>query len=146
MAHNIESNPDINKLKPYLALAKEYEGFFPVSTFYLKQYSVNKLMDIYKKLKSEGTDDSTIKQTLNAWIGEIEQMKQKYGSLLLDKQENLKEIESFTLNVFLKADDEERENTFTIETMKAFQACSKLFEMLNYLGVPNEEYVQKSTI
>ena len=101
-------------------------------------------MDLYKKHKSEGKDDPALKQTLNAWIGEIEQMKQKYGNSLLDKAENLKEIESFTLNVFIKADDDEREGRFTMETGRAFQACAKLFEVLNYLGVPSEESAQKS--
>jgi len=141
---SLESNPEIAKLKPFLALAKEYEGFFPVCTFYLKQFCSNKLMDLYKKHKSEGKDDPALKQTLNAWIGEIEQMKQKYGNSLLDKAENLKEIESFTLNVFIKADDDEREGRFTMETGRAFQACAKLFEVLNYLGVPSEESAQKS--
>ena len=145
MAHTLESNPEINKLKPYLALAKEYEPFFPISTYYLKEYAVNKLMALYKKLKSEGNDDTILKQTLNVWIGEIEQMKQKYGDLLQNKNENLKEIENFTMNVFLKADNDERANNFTIETMKAFQATSKLFEVLNFLGEPSEDFAQKSS-
>lgn len=139
-----ENNPEISKLRPYLVLAKEYESFFPVATFYLKQYTVNRLMEIYKQMKSESHEDPIIKQTLNAWISEIEAMKQKYASFLQNKEENLRQIEDFTLNVFIKADDDERANNFTVETCRAFQACAKLFEILNYLGVPNQEFAQKS--
>lgn len=141
-----ENNPEINKIKPFLALAKEYEGFFPVATFYLKQFAVSRLMEIYKKMKSEGHDDPAIKQTLNAWIGEIESMKQKYGASLQNKEENLKQIEDFTLTVFLKADEDERTDNYSVETIRAFQACSKLFEILNYLGVPSEEHAKKSNV
>lgn len=142
---SLESTPEIAKLKPFLALAKEYEGFFPIGALYIKQYASNKLMEVYKKFKSEGNDDPTLKQTLNAWISDIEGMRQKYADQVKTKEENLQEIESFTLNVFLRADDEERENRFTLQTMKAFQACSKLFEVINYLGVPSEDIAQKST-
>lgn len=144
MAQNLETNPEVNKLKPYLILAKEYESFFPICSFYLKQYAANKLMEFYKKIKSEGIDEPSIKQTLNVWLGEIEQIKMKNSISTGSKDQNLKQIEDFTINVFLKADDDERENRFTVDTMRAFQATSKLFEMLNYLGLPSEEFAQKS--
>ena len=50
------------------------------------------------------------------------------------------------MNVFLKADDDEKANNFTIETIKAFQANSKLFEFLNFLREPSEDLAQKNTL
>lgn len=143
---SLESHPEIAKLRPFLVLAREYESFFPICSFYLKQFCSNRLMELYKSFKAEGKDDPIIKKTLNEWIGDIEQAKQKYGNLLVNKEENLKEIESFTLNVFIKADDDYRGNTFSNETVKALNACAKLFEVLNYLGVPSEDFAQKSLI
>lgn len=40
----------------------------------------------------------------------------------------------YTLKLFLKSDNEERDDTFTIDTVKNFKICASLLEALAVFG------------
>lgn len=132
----------MQKLKPFFIFSKEFE-FDPIAAFYLKQYAVNKGMEIYKKLKSEGNDDQNIKENMNIWISDLEKLKGMHPDKFTNKEENLDHVEEITNGIFFKADNDEREGNFSKDTIKGFQATARFFEVLEYFGSGNEDYAKK---
>ncbi len=141
---NLEGE-EFKKLKPFFSLSKDFE-FDPIACFYLKHYAVNKGMDIFKKLKSEGREDESMKLTINNWISELEQYKNANAQHFIDKEQNLIHLEEITNLFFEKADNDLMTENYDRNTITGFQACAKFFEILDYLGRGSEELVKKSNI
>lgn len=139
---NLEGD-EFKKLKPFFALSKEFE-FDPVICFYLKQYAISKGLEIFKKMKTEGREDDSMKQTINNWISELETYKKSNAQVFEDKEKSLDHLEEATNIFFNNSDEELRSETYGKNTILGFQSCAKFFEILDYLGRGSEDNMKKS--
>ncbi|KAF0891861.1 hypothetical protein E2562_011260 [Oryza meyeriana var. granulata] len=126
-------------LLPYLQRADELQKHEPLVAYYCRLYAMEKGMRISPKERTK-TTSSLLASLMN-------QLEKDKKSLTLGSDDHL-HVEGFALNVFAKADKQDRAGRADINTAKTFYAASIFFEILNQFGVlqPDLEQKQKYAI
>ncbi|KAK3030007.1 hypothetical protein RJ639_038106 [Escallonia herrerae] len=122
-------NEPAKLLLPYLQRADELQKHEPLVAYYCRLYAMERGLKIPQ---SERTN------TTNALlISLMKQLEKDKKSLKLGPDDNL-HLEGFALNVFAKADKQDRAgraDLYDMSTAKTFYAASIFFEILNQFGV-----------
>ena len=126
--------PEIQPIKPFLIHSKELETVHPVLSFYLKSYAVDRIHQVFKKLKGEGKNVDSILQWLQTLISELETTKQRLGAKVADKETNKREITDFIMQLFYKSDEDERNGVVSKPLAQNFQVCCRFLESLSIFG------------
>ncbi|XP_054799615.1 protein HOMOLOG OF MAMMALIAN LYST-INTERACTING PROTEIN 5 [Prosopis cineraria] len=128
-----ESEP-AKLLLPYLQRADELQKHDPLVAYYCRLYAMERGMKIPQ---SERT------KTTNALlISLMNQLEKDKKSIKLGPEDNL-HLEGFALNVFAKADKQDRAGRSDLNTAKTFYAASIFFEILNQFGPLQPDLEQK---
>ncbi|XP_066376428.1 protein HOMOLOG OF MAMMALIAN LYST-INTERACTING PROTEIN 5-like [Miscanthus floridulus] len=133
-----ESEP-AKGLLPYLQRADELQNHEPLVAYYCRLYAMEKGLRIPQKERTKTTN--------SILISLMNQLEKDKKSLTLGPDDNL-HLEGFALNVFAKADKQDRAGRADINTAKTFYAASIFFEILNQFGElqPDVEQKQKYAI
>ncbi|XP_050219252.1 protein HOMOLOG OF MAMMALIAN LYST-INTERACTING PROTEIN 5 [Mercurialis annua] len=132
-------NEPAKLLLPYLQRADELQKHEHLVAYYCRLYAMEKGLRIPQ---SERT------KTTNALlISLMNQLEKDKKSLNLGPENNL-HVEGFALNVFGKADKQDRAGRADLNTAKTFYAASIFFEILNQFGplLPDLEQKQKYAV
>ncbi|KAK3132283.1 hypothetical protein QOZ80_6AG0518890 [Eleusine coracana subsp. coracana] len=121
-------------LLPYLQRADELQKHEPLVAYYCRLYAMEKGLRIPQKERTKTTN--------SILISLINQLEKDKKSLTLGPDDNL-HVEGFALNVFAKADKQDRAGRADINTAKTFYAASIFFEILNQFGELQPEIEQK---
>ncbi|KAK9673843.1 hypothetical protein RND81_12G193300 [Saponaria officinalis] len=123
-------------LLPYLQRADELFKHEPLVAYYCRLYAMEKGLKIPQ---SERTDT-----TNKILVSLIKQLEKDKKSLNLSPDDHL-HVEGFALNVFAKADKQDRAGRADLNTAKTFYAASIFFEILHQFGelAPGIEQKQK---
>ncbi|XP_048129893.1 protein HOMOLOG OF MAMMALIAN LYST-INTERACTING PROTEIN 5 isoform X2 [Rhodamnia argentea] len=133
MASEHEHEP-AKVLLPYLQRADELQKHEPVVAYYCRLYAMDRGLRIPQ---SERT------KTTNALLSSlIKQLEKDKKSLTLGPEDNLY-LEGFALNVFGKADKQDRAGRADLNTAKTFYAASIFFEILSQFGPLQPDLEQK---
>ncbi|XP_006656017.1 protein HOMOLOG OF MAMMALIAN LYST-INTERACTING PROTEIN 5 [Oryza brachyantha] len=126
-------------LLPYLQRADELQKHEPLVAYYCRLYAMEKGMRIPQKERTKTTN--------SLLISLMNQLEKDKKSLTLGSEDHL-HVEGFALNVFAKADKQDRAGRADINTAKTFYAASIFFEILNQFGElqPDLEQKQKYAI
>ncbi|KAI5674751.1 hypothetical protein M9H77_15115 [Catharanthus roseus] len=128
-----ESEP-AKLLLPYLQRADELQKHDPLVAYYCRLYAMERGLKIPQ---SERT-----KTTSSLLVSLMKQLEKDKKSLKLGPDDNL-HLEGFALNVFAKADKQDRAGRADLNTAKTFYAASIFFEILNQFGELQPELEQK---
>lgn len=126
-------------LLPYLQRADELQKHEPLVAYYCRLYAMEKGLRVPQKERTKTTN--------SILISLMNQLEKDKKSLTLGPDDNL-HLEGFALNVFAKADKQDRAGRADINTAKTFYAASIFFEILNQFGElqPDIEQKQKYAI
>ncbi|CAN6201697.1 unnamed protein product [Urochloa humidicola] len=126
-------------LLPYLQRADELQKHEPLVAYYCRLYAMEKGLRIPQKERTKTTN--------SILISLMNQLEKDKKTLTLGPDDNL-HLEGFALNVFAKADKQDRAGRADINTAKTFYAASIFFEILNQFGElqPDIEQKQKYAI
>ncbi|KAJ1259133.1 hypothetical protein BS78_10G130400 [Paspalum vaginatum] len=126
-------------LLPYLQRADELQKHEPLVAYYCRLFAMEKGLRIPQKERTKTTN--------SILISLMNQLEKDKRSLTLGPDDNL-HLEGFALNVFAKADKQDRAGRADINTAKTFYAASIFFEILNQFGElqPDIEQKQKYAI
>ncbi|XP_021838133.1 protein HOMOLOG OF MAMMALIAN LYST-INTERACTING PROTEIN 5 [Spinacia oleracea] len=129
-------NEPAKQLLPYLQRADELQKHEPLVAYYCRLYAMERGLNIPQ---SERT-----KTTSSLLVSLMKQLEKDKKSLKLAPDDHL-HLEGFALNVFAKADKQDRAGRADINTAKTFYAASIFFEILNQFGeiAPDLEQKQK---
>ncbi|CAK9165488.1 unnamed protein product [Ilex paraguariensis] len=129
-------NEPAKLLLPYLQRADELQKHEPLVAYYCRVYAMERGLKIPQ---SERT-----KTTNSLLISLMNQLEKDKKSLKLGPDDHF-HLEGFGLNVFAKADKQDRAGRADLNTAKTFYAASIFFEILNQFGVlqPDLEEKQK---
>ncbi|GAB2277750.1 hypothetical protein Dimus_012453 [Dionaea muscipula] len=132
-------NEPAKQLLPYLQRADELQKHEPLVAYYCRLYAMERGLKIPQ---SERT-----KTTNSILISLIKQLEKDKKSLKLGPDDHL-HLEGFALNVFEKADKQDRAGRADLNTAKTFYAASIFFEILNQFGElpPDLEQKQKYAV
>ncbi|GLT57532.1 hypothetical protein SLA2020_304980 [Shorea laevis] len=121
-------------LLPYLQRADELQKHELLVAYYCRLYAMERGLKIPN---SERT------KTTNALLVSLmNQLEKDKKSLKLGPEDNL-HLEGFALNVFAKADKQDRAGKADLNTAKTFYAASIFFEILNQFGPIQPDLEQK---
>ncbi|KAF8017423.1 hypothetical protein BT93_H2560 [Corymbia citriodora subsp. variegata] len=121
-------------LLPYLQRADELQKHEPVVAYYCRLYAMDRGLRIPQSERTKTTN-----ALLNSLIKQLEKDKK---SLTLGPEDNLY-LEGFALNVFGKADKQDRAGRADLNTAKTFYAASIFFEIVNQFGALQPDLEQK---
>ncbi|KAI4307945.1 hypothetical protein L6164_031069 [Bauhinia variegata] len=121
-------------LLPYLQRADELQKHEPLVAYYCRLYAMERGLKIPQ---SERT-----KTTSALLVSLMNQLEKDKKSIQLGPEDNLY-IEGFALNVFGKADKQDRAGRADLNTAKTFYAASIFFEILNQFGPLQPDLEQK---
>uniref|UniRef100_A0A0D9WPQ2 Vta1/callose synthase N-terminal domain-containing protein n=1 Tax=Leersia perrieri TaxID=77586 RepID=A0A0D9WPQ2_9ORYZ len=126
-------------LLPYLQRADELQKHEPLVAYYCRLYAMEKGLKIPQKERTKTTN--------SLLISIMNQLEKDKKSLTLGPDDYL-HVEGFALNVFAKADKQDRAGRADINTAKTFYAASIFFEILNQFSElqPDIEQKQKYAI
>ncbi|KAJ7963718.1 Protein-like OF MAMMALIAN LYST-INTERACTING PROTEIN 5 [Quillaja saponaria] len=127
-------NEPAKLLLPYLQRADELQKHEPLVAYYCRLYAMERGLKIPQ---SERT-----KTTSSLLVSLIKQLEKDKKSLKLVPEDSLY-LEGFALNVFSKADKQDRAGRADLNTAKTFYAASIFFEILNQFGVLHPDLEQK---
>ncbi|KAK4278426.1 hypothetical protein QN277_016274 [Acacia crassicarpa] len=128
-----ESEP-AKLLLPYLQRADELQKHEPLVAYYCRLYAMERGLKIPQ---SERT------KTTNALLVSLmNQLEKDKKSIKLEPDDSL-HLEGFALNVFAKADKQDRAGRSDLSTAKTFYAASIFFEILNQFGPLQPDLEQK---
>ncbi|XP_068635400.1 protein HOMOLOG OF MAMMALIAN LYST-INTERACTING PROTEIN 5 [Aristolochia californica] len=129
-------NEPAKLLLPYLQRADELQKHELLVAYYCRLYAMERGLKIPSKERTKTTN-----AILVSLINQLEKDKK---SLKLGPEDNLY-LEGFALNVFSKADKQDRAGRADLNTAKTFYAASIFFEILNQFGelAPDLEQKQK---
>ncbi|KAL1814836.1 hypothetical protein ACET3Z_017410 [Daucus carota] len=127
-------NEPAKLLLPYLQRADELQKHDPLVAYYCRLYAME------RGLKIPQTDRT--KTTNSLLVSLIKQLEKDKKSLELTPDDSL-HIEGFALNVFAKADKQDRAGRADKSTAKTFYAASIFFEILNQFGPLQPDLEQK---
>ncbi|XP_057529528.1 protein HOMOLOG OF MAMMALIAN LYST-INTERACTING PROTEIN 5 [Amaranthus tricolor] len=132
-------NEPAKQLLPYLQRADELQKHEPLVAYYCRLYAMERGLKIPQ---SERT-----KTTSSLLVSLMKQLEKDKKSLTLSPDDHL-HLEGFALNVFAKADKQDRAGRADINTAKTFYAASIFFEILNQFGelAPDLEQKQKYAV
>ncbi|KAF7831335.1 MAMMALIAN LYST-INTERACTING PROTEIN 5-like protein [Senna tora] len=127
-------NEPAKLLLPYLQRADELQKHEPLVAYYCRLYAMERGLKIPQ---SERT------KTTNALLVSLmNQLEKDKKSIKLGPEDNLY-LEGFALNVFGKADKQDRAGRADLNTAKTFYAASIFFEILNQFGAVQPDLEQK---
>ncbi|XP_022734631.1 protein HOMOLOG OF MAMMALIAN LYST-INTERACTING PROTEIN 5-like [Durio zibethinus] len=127
-------NEPAKLLLPYLQRADELQKHEPLVAYYCRLYAMEKGLRIPN---SERT------KTTNALLVSLmNQLEKDKKSLKLGPEDSL-HLEGFALNVFAKADKQDRAGRADLNTAKTFYAASIFFEIINQFGPLQPDLEQK---
>ncbi|GLU23833.1 hypothetical protein SLE2022_398090 [Rubroshorea leprosula] len=121
-------------LLPYLQRADELQKHEPLVAYYCRLYAMERGLKI-----PNGERTKTTSALLVSLMNQLEKDKK---SLKLGPEDNL-HLEGFALNVFAKADKQDRAGRADLNTAKTFYAASIFFEILNQFGPLQPDLEQK---
>ncbi|KAH6786340.1 hypothetical protein C2S52_005892 [Perilla frutescens var. hirtella] len=118
-------NEPAKLLLPYLQRADELQKHEPLVAYYCRLYAMERGLRIPQSDRTK---------TTNALLVSLmKQLEKDKKSLTLGPDDHL-HVEGFALNVFSKADKQDRAGRADINTAKTFYAASIFFEILNQFG------------
>ncbi|KAK8626424.1 hypothetical protein V6N13_134069 [Hibiscus sabdariffa] len=127
-------NEPAKLLLPYLQRADELQKHEPLVAYYCRLYAMEKGLKIPN---SERT------KTTNALLVSLmNQLEKDKKTVKLGPEDNL-HLEGFALNVFSKADKQDRAGRADLNTAKTFYAASIFFEIINQFGPLQPDLEQK---
>ncbi|KAE9584126.1 putative vacuolar protein sorting-associate protein Vta1/Callose synthase [Lupinus albus] len=130
----VNDNEPAKLLLPYLQRADELQKHEPLVAYYCRLYAMERGLKIPQ---SERT------KTTNALLVSLmKQLEKDKKSTQLGPEDNLY-VEGFALNVFGKADKQDRAGRADLNTAKTFYAASIFFEILNQFGALQPDLEQK---
>lgn len=129
-------NEPAKQLLPYLQRADELQKHEPLVAYYCRLYAMERGLMIPQSNRT--------KTTSSLLVSLMKQLEKDKKSLKLSPDDHL-HLEGFALNVFAKADKQDRAGRADINTAKTFYAASIFFEILNQFGdlAPDLEQKQK---
>ncbi|XP_031286603.1 protein HOMOLOG OF MAMMALIAN LYST-INTERACTING PROTEIN 5 isoform X2 [Pistacia vera] len=125
-------------LLPYLQRADELQKHEPLVAYYCKFLQV----DYMRGKRVEDSSERATNTTNSLLISLMNQLEKDKKSLKLGPEDNLY-LEGFALNVFAKADKQDRAGRADLNTAKTFYAASIFFEIINQFGVLQPDLEQK---
>ncbi|XP_073303642.1 protein HOMOLOG OF MAMMALIAN LYST-INTERACTING PROTEIN 5 [Primulina huaijiensis] len=127
-------NEPAKLLLPYLQRADELQKHEPLVAYYCRLYAMERGLKIPQSGRTK---------TTNALLVSLmKQLEKDKKSLDLGPDDQL-HLEGFGLNVFAKADKQDRANRADLNTAKTFYAASIFFEILNQFGELQPDLEQK---
>ncbi|XP_077227445.1 protein HOMOLOG OF MAMMALIAN LYST-INTERACTING PROTEIN 5-like [Tasmannia lanceolata] len=127
-------NEPAKLLLPYLQRADELQKHEPLVAYYCRLYAMERGLIIPQKERTK-TTNSILVSLMN-------QLEKDKKSLKLGPDDHL-HVEGFALNVFSKADKQDRAGRADLNTAKTFYAASIFSEILNQFGELQPEIEQK---
>ncbi|GFZ04962.1 hydroxyproline-rich glycoprotein family protein [Actinidia rufa] len=127
-------NEPAKLLLPYLQRADELQKHEPLVAYYCRLYAMERGLKIPQ---SERT-----KTTNSLLISLMNQLEKDKKSVKLGPDDHL-HLEGFALNVFAKADKQDRAGRADLNTAKTFYAASIFFEIVNQFGELQPDLEQK---
>ncbi|XP_052178365.1 protein HOMOLOG OF MAMMALIAN LYST-INTERACTING PROTEIN 5 isoform X2 [Diospyros lotus] len=118
-------NEPAKLLLPYLQRADELQKHEPLVAYYCRLYAMERGLNIPQSDRTKTTN-----ALLVSLMNQLEKDKK---SLKLGPDDHL-HLEGFALNVFAKADKQDRAGRADLNTAKTFYAASVFFEILNQFG------------
>ncbi|KAK7276891.1 hypothetical protein RIF29_18037 [Crotalaria pallida] len=127
-------NEPAKLLLPYLQRADELQKHEPLVAYYCRLYAMERGLKIPQNERTK---------TTNALLVSLmKQLEKDKKSIQLGPEDNLY-LEGFALNVFGKADKQDRAGRADLNTAKTFYAASIFFEILNQFGALQPDLEQK---
>ncbi|KAL5804027.1 hypothetical protein ACOSQ3_030827 [Xanthoceras sorbifolium] len=132
-------NEPAKLLLPYLQRADELQKHEPLVAYYCRLYAMERGLRIPQSDRTKTTN--------SLLISLMNQLEKDKKSLKLGPEDSI-HLEGFALNVFEKADKQDRAGRADLNTAKTFYAASIFFEILNQFGVlpPDLEQKQKYAV
>lgn len=127
-------NEPAKLLLPYLQRADELQKHDPLVAYYCRLYAMERGLKIPQTERTKTTN--------SLLISLMKQLEKDKKSLELTPDDGL-HIEGFALNVFAKADKQDRAGRADKSTAKTFYAASIFFEILNQFGPLQPDLEQK---
>ncbi|KAF7815893.1 MAMMALIAN LYST-INTERACTING PROTEIN 5-like protein [Senna tora] len=129
-------NEPAKLLLPYLQRADELQKHEPLVAYYCRLYAMERGLKIPQNERTKTTN--------SLLVSLMKQLEKDKKSIKLTPEDNL-HVEGFALNVFGKADKQDRAGRADLNTAKTFYAASIFFEILNQFGAlqPDLEEKQK---
>ncbi|KAF3790379.1 Protein-like OF MAMMALIAN LYST-INTERACTING PROTEIN 5 [Nymphaea thermarum] len=121
-------------LLPYLQRADELQKHEPLVAYYCRLYAMERGLNIPQKERTKTTN-----ALLVSLMNQLEKDKK---SVTLGPDDHL-HIEGFALNIFTKADKQDRAGRADLNTAKTFYAASIFFEILSQFGALQPDIEQK---
>ncbi|GAA0138736.1 membrane traffic protein [Lithospermum erythrorhizon] len=122
------------QILPYLQRADELQKHEPLVAYYCRLYAMERGLKIPAKERT--------KTTSALLISLMKQLEKDKKSIKLGPEDNLY-LEGFALNVFSKADKQDRAGRADLSTAKTFYAASIFFEIMNQFGEVHPDLEQK---
>ncbi|KAL8462442.1 hypothetical protein ACS0TY_033460 [Phlomoides rotata] len=132
-------NEPAKLLLPYLQRADELQKHEPLVAYYCRLYAMERGLKIPQSDRTK---------TTNALLVSLmKQLEKDKKSVKLGPDDHL-HVEGFALNVFARADKQDRSGRADLNTAKTFYAASIFFEILNQFGElqPDVEQKQKYAV
>lgn len=121
-------------LLPYLQRADEIQKHEPLIAYYCRLYVMDRGLKIPSKERTKTT--TVILESL------MKQLEKDKKSVQLSSEDNLY-VEGFAMNVFMKADKQDRSGRADLNTAKTFYAASLFIEILHNFGEVQPDLEQK---
>ncbi|CAN4103975.1 unnamed protein product [Withania somnifera] len=129
-----KENEPAKLLLPYLQRADELQKHEPLVAYYCRLYAMERGLKIPQNERTKTTN--------SLLVSLINQLEKDKKSLKLGPDDYL-HVEGFALNVFAKADKQDRAGRADLNTAKTFYAASIFFEILNQFGELQPDLEQK---
>lgn len=129
-----KENEPAKLLLPYLQRADELQKHEPLVAYYCRLYAMERGLKIHQNERTKTTN--------SLLVSLINQLEKDKKSLKLGPDDHL-HVEGFALNVFAKADKQDRAGRADLNTAKTFYAASIFFEILNQFGELQPDLEQK---
>ncbi|XP_015784952.1 vacuolar protein sorting-associated protein VTA1 homolog [Tetranychus urticae] len=129
-------------LKPLLGILKsagDHEKVDPIVTYWCRLYAFQLGLSIDKK----SPECLNFLTTIMAWL-EKEKLVHKDNEAMSNELVAQAHIENHAMNLFTRADAEDRSSKAGRNTVKLYFTASQLFDTLNVFGEVSEEVSQKS--
>ncbi|XP_055823849.1 protein HOMOLOG OF MAMMALIAN LYST-INTERACTING PROTEIN 5 [Solanum dulcamara] len=129
-----KENEPAKLLLPYLQRADELQKHEPLVAYYCRLYAMERGLKIPQNERTKTTN--------SILVSLINQLEKDKKSLKLGPDDHF-HVEGFALNVFAKADKQDRAGRADLNTAKTFYAASIFFEILNQFGELQPDLEQK---
>ncbi|KAK4363907.1 hypothetical protein RND71_015265 [Anisodus tanguticus] len=129
-----KENEPAKLLLPYLQRADELQKHEPLVAYYCRLYAMERGLKIPQSDRTKTTN--------SLLVSLMKQLEKDKMSVKLGPDDHL-HLEGFALNVFAKADKQDRTGRADLNTAKTFYAASIFFEILNQFGELQPDLEQK---